>query len=88
MFLGVNFSARLLLDVDRVHVVVGAANRVDHDEVVAIGLYCPLEHVTEVIVCYAIGGVAAWLLGVSGVGLLIMGGWNLLKFIRGYRKRG
>ena len=35
----------------------------------------------------AIGGVAAWLLGVSGVGLLLMGGWNLIKFIRGYRKR-
>ncbi len=35
----------------------------------------------------AIGGVAAWLLGVSGVGLLLMGGWNLIKFIRGYRQR-
>ena len=35
----------------------------------------------------AIGGVAAWLLGVSGIGLLLMGGWNLIKFIRGYRKR-
>lgn len=35
----------------------------------------------------AIGGVAAWLLGVSGVGLLLMGGWNLAKFIMGYRKR-
>jgi hypothetical protein len=35
----------------------------------------------------AIGGLAAWLLGVSGVGLLLMGGWNLIKFIRGYRKR-
>lgn len=35
----------------------------------------------------AIGGVAGWLLGVSGVGLLLMGGWNLIKFIRGYRKR-
>ncbi len=35
----------------------------------------------------AIGGLAGWFLGVSGVGLLIMGGWNLIKFIRGYRKR-
>lgn len=35
----------------------------------------------------AIGGVAAWLLGVSGVGLLLLGGWNLIKFIMGYRKR-
>ncbi len=35
----------------------------------------------------AIGGVAGWLLGVSGIGLLLMGGWNLIKFIRGYRKR-
>lgn len=35
----------------------------------------------------AIGGLAGWLLGVSGFGLLIMGGINLFKFIRGYRKR-
>ncbi|MBT3273999.1 MAG: hypothetical protein HN368_12655 [Spirochaetales bacterium] len=36
----------------------------------------------------AIGGVAGFLLVGSGVGLLLMGGWNLFKFIRGYRKRG
>ena len=35
----------------------------------------------------AIGGIAGWLLGVSGVGLLLLGGWNLIKFIMGYRKR-
>jgi len=35
----------------------------------------------------AIGGLAGWLLGVSGVGLLLLGGWNLIKFIIGYRKR-
>jgi hypothetical protein len=35
----------------------------------------------------AVGPIAGWLLGVSGVGLLIYGGWNLFKFIRGYRKR-
>lgn len=35
----------------------------------------------------AVGGVAGWLLGVSGVGLLLLGGWNLAKFIIGYKKR-
>jgi hypothetical protein len=35
----------------------------------------------------AIGGLAGWLLGVSGIGLLVMGGLNIFKFIRGYRKR-
>ena len=35
----------------------------------------------------AIGGLAGWLLGVSGIGLLALGGWNLFKFIRGYKKR-
>ena len=35
----------------------------------------------------AIGGVAGWLLGVSGIGLLLIGGWNLIKFVMGYRKR-
>ena len=35
----------------------------------------------------AIGGLAGGLLAVSGIGLLIMGGWNLFKFIKGYRKR-
>jgi len=42
---------------------------------------------TAVTAIPAIGGVAAWLLGVSGVGLLLLGGWNLIKFIMGYRKR-
>ncbi len=35
----------------------------------------------------ALGGLAGWLLGVSGIGLLIMGGLNLFRFVRGYRKR-
>lgn len=34
-----------------------------------------------------ISGIAGTLLAISGVGLLIMGGINLFKFIRGYRKR-
>jgi len=34
-----------------------------------------------------IGPLAGWLLGVSGIGLLALGGWNLFKFIRGYKKR-
>jgi hypothetical protein len=34
-----------------------------------------------------LGSVATALLVISGVGLLLLGGWNLLKFIRGYRKR-
>lgn len=33
-----------------------------------------------------IGGIAGTLMSISGIGLLIMGGWNLFKFIRGYRK--
>jgi hypothetical protein len=34
-----------------------------------------------------LGGIAGTLLSISGIGLLIMGGINLFKFIRGYRKR-
>jgi hypothetical protein len=34
-----------------------------------------------------IGGLGTALLVISGVGLILMGGWNLIKFIRGYRKR-
>lgn len=34
-----------------------------------------------------ISGIAGFLLGVSGVGLLIAGGINLVKFLRGYKKR-
>ena len=32
-------------------------------------------------------GIAGFLLGVSGVGLLIVGGINLFKFIKNYRNR-
>jgi hypothetical protein len=34
-----------------------------------------------------IGGIAGTLMTISGIGLLIMGGINLFKFIKGYRKR-
>ena len=34
-----------------------------------------------------IGGVAGTLLSLSGIGLLVAGGLNIWKFIRGYRKR-
>lgn len=34
-----------------------------------------------------IGGLAGTLMTISGVGLLVMGGINLFKFIKGYRKR-
>lgn len=34
-----------------------------------------------------IGGIAGTLLSISGIGLLVMGGINLFKFIKGYRKR-
>ena len=34
-----------------------------------------------------LGGLATGLLVISGVGLLLLGGWNLVKFISGYKKR-
>lgn len=34
-----------------------------------------------------IGGLAGALLTISGIGLLVMGGLNLYKFIKNYRKR-
>ena len=34
-----------------------------------------------------VGGIAATLLTISGIGLLVAGGLSLIKFIRGYRKR-
>ncbi len=33
-----------------------------------------------------LGGIAGFLMKVSGIGLLIMGGLNLWKFIKGYKK--
>ena len=32
-------------------------------------------------------GIAGTLLGISGIGLLVMGGINVFRFIRGYRNR-
>jgi len=34
-----------------------------------------------------IGGIAGALLTISGIGLLVMGGINLYKFVKNYRKR-
>jgi hypothetical protein len=34
-----------------------------------------------------LGGIAGSLLGIGGLGLLVVGGINLFKFIRGYRSR-
>lgn len=34
-----------------------------------------------------LGGIAATLLTISGIGLLVVGGMNIWKFIRGYRGR-
>jgi hypothetical protein len=35
-----------------------------------------------------IGGIASWLMMVGGIGLIVAGGWSLLKFWRNLRKRG
>ena len=43
--------------------------------------------ITALTIVPFVGGVAGTLLTISGIGLLIMGGLNLFKFIRGYRKR-
>ena len=42
---------------------------------------------TAITVIPGLSGIAGGLLVASGIGLLLLGGWNLFKFIRGYRKR-
>ena len=43
--------------------------------------------VTAVTALPLLGGLAGTLLTISGIGLLIAGGLNVFKFIRGYRSR-
>ena len=44
--------------------------------------------ITAVTAIKFLGGIAGTLLRVSGLGLLVLGGFNVFRFIRGYRKRG
>ena len=43
--------------------------------------------ITAVTAIPAIGGLAGFLMTVSGIGLIVAGGLNLYKFIKGYRNR-
>lgn len=44
--------------------------------------------VTALTAVPVLGGIAGTLLTISGIGLLVVGGLNLFKFIKGYRNRG